>query len=491
MSYDANYEQPMCVWVSSDGVISNEMLSALGVHDQPEQSGSRGRSQGRKSASFYKRSNSTGTTVSEDDSVGPVQSMRSKSMSSRAQSIAVALKQKMDELEAERLQREASNESKPAAVTAAVLAFMLAMLSGPLGPCIPQTHLHLSRLPISAGHSVVIDALKSEFPDRDFDVKLHVYQKTKHVSGVASATPGLTPDQIERLNDREHFLPLPGLGEKMVVEESMRDRQARALLQSKYLVMEGLGMETGRESQLKSVVPEEVTSPIVYLRVMADRSHGLLSTVSDLRDEGLLFLLSQYSASRTGRDDINSAADLVNIVAPDKSANRRHIHRSHFGRAYFLECIDVEGAKEVIALVKSSSNLILDGVNFSLHVETKKAHEDGNLLFKLDPVKRATVASRLAKSKLTADTALHKHCGCPLPEYHSMASHDFFNFKAPFKFKAVDPSPVYHCSVGSSSESLCESYDTISVEGTEFTDCSESYQPYTEGYGFPVVQHAW
>ena len=485
MSCDSSNTQPMCVWVSND-VMSSDVLSALSISEQCE--APRGRAKGRKSVSFYKRSNSTGTTVSDDDYTIQ-QNSRSQSVSSRAQSIAVALQHKMDQLEVERLQREAANESKPAAVTAAVLTFMLAMLSGPLGPCIPQTHLHLSRLPISAGHSVVIDALKSEFPDREFDVKLHVYQKTKHVSGVAAATPGLTPDQIERLRDREHFLPLPGLGEKMVVEESMRDRQEGALLRSKNLVLEGLGLNTGSESQLVTVVPERVTSPIVYLRVMADRSHGLLATVSDLRDEGLLFLLSQYPASRTGRDEINTAADLVSIVAPDKSANRRHIHRSHFGRAYFLECIDVEAAQEIISLVKTSSNLILDGVNFSLHVEIKKEHEDGGLLFKLDPVKRSTVASRLVKSKLAADTALHRHCGCPLPEYHTMSAHEFFNFKAPFKFKALDPQQVYHYSVGSSSESLCDSYDGVSIEGTEFTDHSvESYQPYSEGYGFPVIQ---
>eukprot|EP00659_Diplonema_papillatum_P004900 gene4900-7569_t len=325
-----------------------------------------------------------------------------------------------------------SDEAKPAAVTAAVITFMLAMLSCPLAPCLPPTHVHLSRLPIGTGHSVVLDALRREWPDHDFDIKLHVYQKTRHVSGVAAITPGLLPDELEqiRLQPDNLYLPLVDSGDKMIVDESKRDRDPVLMKKYQNMVLQGLGMHVEGIDPLSRAVPPGVTSPIVYLRIMADRAntHGLLSYVTDIRDEGLLYILDRF-APVNGKN----LSEYVRLVAPDKSASRQHMHRSHFGRAYFIECVDVEAAGIVMRSIQKDSIQNVDSMRLSLHVEIKRCGGSSSRtsggLFEQDLQKRCHVEHRLETAKAVMETLEHRPCTCPIPEPHTMAMHSLFCFR--------------------------------------------------------------
>eukprot|EP00755_Sulcionema_specki_P011743 Sspe_Gene.49739::Locus_27057_Transcript_1_1_Confidence_1.000_Length_1976::g.49739::m.49739 len=218
--------------------------------------------------------------------------------------MAAALQRKMEEmcLAQESISSDdegfAHEEAKSSAVTATVLTFMVAMLGTTLSPCLPTTHLHLSRLPIGTGHSVIIDALRREYPGRDFDIKLHVYQKTRHVSGVAAVSPGVEPSDLERLRAREDtmFLPLAN-GESMIVEESKRDRNPALMSKYKQMVLAGLGVPGLEFPPLVPYRKTYLETPIVYLRVMGDRTqlNTMLSQITDVKDEGILYLLERYA----------------------------------------------------------------------------------------------------------------------------------------------------------------------------------------------------
>eukprot|EP01061_Rhynchopus_euleeides_P005080 TRINITY_DN1431_c0_g2_i1.p1 TRINITY_DN1431_c0_g2~~TRINITY_DN1431_c0_g2_i1.p1 ORF type:complete len:711 (+),score=279.71 TRINITY_DN1431_c0_g2_i1:320-2134(+) len=405
-----------------------------------------------------------------------------------------------DVLKEQQNAEQAAQDSKPAAVTAALVTFMMAMLSCPLGPCLPATHIHLSRLPIGTGHSEVIDALRREWPRHEFSIKLHVYQKTRHVSGVASVTPGLIPEEMESLRSRSDnmFLPLVS-GDKMIVEESKRDSDPHLYARYRSIVLQGLGHDVEGAPPLTETVQETIESPIVYLRVMADRalSNGMLMHVSDIRLEGLVALLDRFPTAG------QSLSESVRLIAPDKSANRQHMHRSHFGRAYFLECTDNDSAERLMREIQADSVQSINGMSFSLHVEKKKAalNEAGEpgRLFEQDAHKRQQVERRLEKSKRNIDALQHEICTCGLPERHNVAVHSLFMFKGRHGPQAVDNTSFGESSckdavsqLPSTYESTCcesamDTMEVASVVGTEFTEASEfeSYQPYDMGYGFP------
>lgn len=429
-----------------------------------------------------------------------------------------------------------SVDAKPTAVTAAMLTLVMALLSSPLAACLPVTHLHLSRLPIGAGHSSIIDALKREWPAREVDVRLHVYQRTKHVSGVAAVTPGLDPlalEALRRMTQTEKFyMPLPDCGERIVVEESKRDRDPRLLSKCKDLVLAGLGHGDVNIAELLPARPAELDSPLVYLRVMADRTqpNDLIGTVSDVREDGLVYLLSRYAApvgwtGECGAGECDGTLmDLVRLIAPDTSPARRHMHRSHFGRAFFLECVSPEAARAVIKAVQVDSIQYIDGMRFSIHAESKKtsppttateveaasqvedaeterAHTDDphSRLFTLDPEKRVQSAKALAACRAGVAELRHEPCSCGLPGRHTVALHSLFAFKRSFRGTEYEPTePVcVECkdqdtasSVGPSDDAESESAGSSSspaessAPDTSSTSTT-SHQPYDDGYGFP------
>eukprot|EP00756_Hemistasia_phaeocysticola_P029523 Hpha_TRINITY_DN16237_c1_g4::TRINITY_DN16237_c1_g4_i1::g.16484::m.16484 len=428
-------------------------------------------------------------------------------------------------------------ETKSAAVTAAMLTLVMAILSSPLAACLPVTHLHLSRLPIGAGHSSIIDALKREWPARDFDVRLHVYQRTKHVSGVAAVTPGLDPlalEALRRMTQTEKFyVPLPDCGERIVVEESKRDRDPQLLTKCRDLVLAGLGHGDGGIADLIPARPAELDSPLVYLRVMADRTqpNDLISTVSDVREDGLVYLLQRYPipagwVGECGSEECDGTLmDLVRLIAPDTSPARRHMHRSHFGRAFFLECVNPEAARMVIKAVQEDSIQNIDGMRFSIHAESKKtspacprpadaevvevveddktekpqeAHSDDphSRLFTLDPEKRIQSAKALAACRAGVEHLRHEPCSCELPGRHTAALHSLFAFKRSFRGSQFEPAELKDqdsaSSIGPSDDAESESAgSSSSPPESVYTspDCSStsttSHQPYEDGYGFP------
>eukprot|EP01060_Flectonema_neradi_P041300 TRINITY_DN9769_c0_g1_i2.p1 TRINITY_DN9769_c0_g1~~TRINITY_DN9769_c0_g1_i2.p1 ORF type:complete len:577 (+),score=130.15 TRINITY_DN9769_c0_g1_i2:62-1732(+) len=509
--------ESMYVWVDN-GMSEEDVLSALStLPEEHTEMPSRGRS---LNASFKRnRANSVGVIEvcsgasctpghSDEDSASsgsqtpPTRSLTSKGrVRSKKEQVAVAIKTKMELLrqhqEAEQRAHAASVEGKPAAVTAAVVTFMMAMLSGPLGSCIPQTHLHLSRLPIATGHSVVIDALKREWPDHEFDIKLHVYQKTRHVSGIAAVTPGLSPSDLEALRSRVDnlYLPLADCGDKMIVEESMRDRDPKLVLNYRDIVTQGLGCVVPGAAPLKVTTKKITRSPIVYLRIMADRTqtNGLLTCVSEIKDEGLLYILDRFDTLINGKP----LSDSIKFVAPDKSANRQHMHRSHFGRAYFLECTDEEAAFATMKAIQKDSIQNVDGMKFSLHVEMKKmggsrdSELGGGRLFEQDPAKRAHVERRLENAKKVVEGLCHQPCGCLLPERHTMAVHSLFSFRGvrsnTYMPIPAETSTTYAestcCNESMYGDGYCNDTGSIADYTTEVS--VESYQPYSFGYGFP------
>eukprot|EP00754_Rhynchopus_humris_P030072 Rhum_TRINITY_DN15253_c8_g1::Rhum_TRINITY_DN15253_c8_g1_i1::g.146684::m.146684 len=447
-----------------------------------------------------------------------------------------ALQRKIDEHEAFLRSEAARDDSKPAAVTAALVTFMMAMLSCPLGSCLPPTHVHLSRLPIGMGHSVVIDALRREWPGHEFNIKLHVYQKTRHVSGVASITPGLIPEDIEMLRGRADNMYLPlATGDKMIVEESKRDRDMHLYARYRTMVLQGLGENVEGAEPLCEAQSEVIHSPIVYLRVMADRtpSNGLLMNVSEIKDEGLVSLLDKFPGSKGC-----SLSETVHLIAPDKSTNRQHMHRSHFGRAYFLECTDEAAARNLMEQVQADSVQTLLGMRFSLHVEMKKGAVNKNgqaaRLFEQDTHKRQIMERHLEASKKVVDGLDQSPCACMLPERHQMGLHSLFLFRGfrkgvPETEQSSSPSTYQESAVGDGAstydgfsahtttqrgsqgchngyaestcgaESVYESahVDTASAVGTDFGTEVESYethQPYNcptnYGQGYSYQQYA-
>eukprot|EP01064_Diplonema_japonicum_P008945 TRINITY_DN16417_c0_g1_i4.p1 TRINITY_DN16417_c0_g1~~TRINITY_DN16417_c0_g1_i4.p1 ORF type:complete len:535 (+),score=185.94 TRINITY_DN16417_c0_g1_i4:42-1646(+) len=519
-------------WVTENIVSSSDVLSALNALDDQQiaellptrqgrsqqieitlmkksRASSVGANMGSSTASTlgYSDDSDSGSTGSGTPPTKPLsvnmelQSVKGSRMGRRLstkqqEKAAKALQQRMKEMKDQKL--ESSVDGKPAAVTAAVITFMMAMLSCPLSPCMPPTHLHLSRLPIGTGHSIVIDALRREWPDHEFDIKLHVYQKTRHVSGVAAVTPGLGVDELEAIRRRTDtlYLPLADSGDKMIVEESKRDRDAHLMAKYQKMVLQGLGMEVPGMAPLTPTVREIVESPIVYLRVMGDRaqSNGLLSHVSDIKDEGLIYILDRFPATEDGMP----LSHAVRLIAPDKSANRQHMHRSHFGRAYFLECVDAESAAATMHAIQRDSVQNVDGMRFSLHVEMKKPSGSGSgRLFEQDPQKRQHVEKRLQTAKEVVEGLQHQTCGCLLPERHTMAMHGLFAFNRGYRnINNISPIPRLETVTNYTESNYCESFmgDAVSIVGTDYgTEVSEyeSYQPYSSGYGFPASTQWW
>ena len=486
---------------------SDDVMSALSMMSEEQtEAPARGRS---LNASFKRsRANSVGAIEvssgtsctpghSDEDSASsgsqtpPTRSLTAKGrrLRSKQQQVAVAVKTKIElfrqQQEAEQRSHAASIEGKPAAVTAAVMTFMMAILSGPLSPCIPQTHLHLSRLPIATGHSVVIEALRREWADHEFDIKLHVYQKTRHVSGIAAVTPGLSPSDLEALRSRGDnlYLPLADSGDKMIVEESKRDRDPKLLINYRNIVAQGLGVDVSGAIPLKVTKKTITRSPIVYLRIMADRtqSNGLLTCVSEIKDEGLLYILDRFDTLIKGKP----LSDSIKFIAPDKSANRQHMHRSHFGRAYFLECTDEEAAFATMNAIQKDSVQNVDGMKFSLHVEMKKMGDSelgGGRLFEQDPAKRAHVERRLDNAKKVVEGLYHQPCGCLLPERHTMAIHSLFSFRGvrSINYMAIpaEASTTYAestcCAESMYGDGYCNDTNSIADYTTEVS--VESYQ---------------
>eukprot|EP01065_Artemidia_motanka_P044460 TRINITY_DN6333_c0_g1_i1.p1 TRINITY_DN6333_c0_g1~~TRINITY_DN6333_c0_g1_i1.p1 ORF type:complete len:549 (+),score=186.78 TRINITY_DN6333_c0_g1_i1:136-1782(+) len=415
-------------------------------------------------------------------------------------------------------------DSKSAAVTAAMLTFVMAMLSCPLATCIPVTHLHLSRLPIGAGHSSIMDALRREWSGRDFDVRLHVYQKTRHVSGVVAVSPGLDPSALEslrRAKPDKYYIPLTDFGEKMVAEESKRDRDPKLFAKYRDMVLAGLGYG-GYTTDLVPTRMQESDSPIVYVRVMADRMqpNELLSTIADIKEEGLVYLLQRYpsplapsetasvcdsdsgSTCESLTENTGTLTDLVRLIALDKSAARQHMHRTHFGRAFFLECVDAEAARAVIKAIQKRSVQSVDGIRFSIHAETKRAGqsreqgEDGEKkaslgrLFEQDVEKREHCTQNLNAARAAVDTLQHVECCCQLPAQHTMALHNLFTFKKTargknFEASSRDAGSSADSNCGEDTESVFSGVDSCST-GTE-ASVSVTHQPYDceDIYGFP------
>eukprot|EP00755_Sulcionema_specki_P011742 Sspe_Gene.49740::Locus_27057_Transcript_1_1_Confidence_1.000_Length_1976::g.49740::m.49740 len=168
-----------------------------------------------------------------------------------------------------------------------------------------------------------------------------------------------------------------------------------------------------------------------------------------------------------------------------------HMHPTHFGRAFFLECTSEKAAVITMTAIQGRSVQSVDGIQFSLHVELKKPKQtrtgETGRLFEQDPERRAMAEHRLGQARQVVETLVHKPCKCVISEMHSLSLHRMFTFTV----KAYNKMPMYSqlpmsSSMGSCpsmyTESCCESVmgdyipDNMSACGTEYSEEPYKYQ---------------